>query len=406
MLDPLVKLYRALGKPEINNNYFSAEVIYNSQIRETIANFRQNYTSLGRFEEISVDGKDVTEVEIPDHGSRINVAVKVVTGSSSKFYPTISELISKNPCINNGSCPQEFYLIDNDYYTNDKTIAPCMTSLNKFCCFVKHLSHLAQYHDNKDSTNKGINLVFIHPDDSGVQNTAVLNIKATANIVEKCLNLDLTLLNELCNNNQPTGMHHQEKINIFSSTIIDFIDNKGTKLNELISNWGEFLDSYNKNVQTYMSGFAFHKAKREVAEAEIAISDQISKVLSDITTRVLSIPLSFAAIAALIKTNGFWEGYFIVIGIFFASLIISQLIANQQKQFTRVCKSNKLIMSSFDGRRETYPKDLKDHIDSLEKDFERHQSRVRRTLLTFRALSWAPIIFALIALKFMIDSQP
>ena len=81
MLGPLVKLYRALGKPAINNNCFSAEVTYNSEIREIIANFRQNHTSLGRFEEISVDGKDVTEVKIPDHGSSVHVAVKIVTGS-------------------------------------------------------------------------------------------------------------------------------------------------------------------------------------------------------------------------------------------------------------------------------------------------------------------------------------
>ncbi|WP_447895459.1 hypothetical protein [Vreelandella sp. GE22] len=274
-----------------------------------------------------------------------------------------------------------------------------MKSLGVFCDFVKKLACLAHYHDAK-VTDSGLNLVFIHPKEGGGQSTVAIKAKADPKMVLKTGELDLSLLSSLCDNDQTTDMHYHEKINVFSSTLIDFV--KGDKarvgaFDNLVDKWDDFVDLYNKNIGTYMSGFAFHKAKREVAEAEISISEQFSKVLSDITTRVLSIPLSFAAIVALIKADSFWESYFIVVGVFLASLIISQLVSNQQRQFNRVVKSKALVLGSFEGRKELYPENLKSHLDDLEVDLDNYEKRVRRTLWIFRVLSWAPVLAALLA---------
>ncbi|MBF8224524.1 hypothetical protein [Halomonas sp. 328] len=397
-LSPLVQLYRLVKAPAIMNGRIEAETEFGDEVRDLVNQVRQD-TTLGRFLDIEVDEEDCTDEDpLPVFGRKLSFEFLLSTGGAERFYRNFDDLINSNASISSGHAPGEFYLVEERCYSRDQGLDPCVESLGVFCDFVKKLSCLAHYHDAK-ATASGLNLVFIHPEEGGGQSTVAIKAKADPRVVSKAGEMDLSLLSSLCDNDQTTDMHYHEKLNVFSSTLIDFV--KGDKarvgaFDHLVDKWDEFVDLYNKNIGTYMSGFAFHKAKREVAEAEVSISEQFSKILSDITTRVLSIPLSFAAIVALIKSEGFWESYFIVVGIFLASLIISQLVSNQQRQFNRVVKSKALVLGSFEGRREVYPEDLRNHLEDLEVDLDNHEKRVRRTLWVFRVLSWAPVFSALL----------
>lgn len=397
-LYPLVNLYRkVLSSARIDENVLVAEAPYSEEIKELITQVRGD-EFLGRFKDIEIDDQDFTDEVLPATSGVVSFELVLRTGGTKRFYRNFGDFISSNSSINRGEIPEEFYLIEEDCYSFDEAVDSCVSALSRFCEFVICLSKLAHYHDAK-KTDDTLKLVFIHPEDGGGKRALEVEVKANEKIVNMASELDLGVLQSLSNHDQTTDVHYYEKINIFTSTLIDVVGKDaggGRAFQKLVESWQEFLETFDKNVSTYMSGFAFHKAKREVAEAEISLSEKMSKILSDITTRVLSIPLSFAAIIVLLKADGFWEAYFIVVGVFITSVIISQLVANQQVQFKRVVHSKELTLSSFIGKQSEYPADLKSHIENMISELDRYEKKVKVTLGVFRVLSWAPITIALL----------
>lgn len=397
-LRPLVSLYReVLPGARIERNVLVAEATFTKIIKEHIDNIRED-GSLGRFKDIEIDGQDYTDDALPATARTIKFELLFRTGGADRFYINFSDFLSSNSSISRGVIPDEFYLVEEDCYSHDEGLNSCIAALSVFREFVISLSELAHYHDAKKSDDT-LKLVFIHPEDGGGKRAIEIEVKASEHIVNMVGELDLSVLKSLSKLDQTTDVHYYEKINIFTSTLMDVIGKDGgpdRAFQKLVESWSDFLEAFDKNVSTYMSGFAFHKAKREVAEAEISLSEKLSKILSDITTRVLSIPLSFAAIIALLKSDGFWEAYFIVIGIFLASVIISQLVANQQRQFKRVVSSKALTLSSFLGKQSDYPEDLRSHIEGMTSDLDSYEKKVKITLWVFRVLSWVPIVIALL----------
>lgn len=397
-LQPLVRFYRKLAaNAAIRNSVLTATAPIDLELVRLISEVK-NDSSLGRFRDIEIDGEDYTDepLDISVEGfNSIRIEFLLSTGNSSRFYSNFDEFVSNNSSLNRGGIPAEFYLINEDCFSGDDENV-YLKAISNFSQFVICLSELAHYHDSKSSDNV-FKLVFIHPEDGGGKRAVEIKVDADSEVVMLAKDIDISLLHSLCKYDQKTDMHYYEKLNIFAVSLIDEISRESDndkKFFYLVKNWSCFLEAFDKNISTYMSGFAFHKAKRDVAEAEINLTEKLSKLISDITTRVLSIPLSFAAIIALLKAESFWQSFFIVIGILMASIIISQLVDNQQRQLKRVSSSIDMIVNAFVGKQDEYPADLKVYLEDMKTELEVYESKVKNTLRFFRALSWLPVLVA------------
>ena len=100
---------------------------------------------------------------------------------------------------------------------------------------------------------------------------AELKIKASPAILQEIEALDLMILESLTLGQQAIDVHHTERKGIFINTLVDFIAKyePAQAFEKIIINWSEVIDEYQKNLASYMSGFAFNKVRRQISMFEI-----------------------------------------------------------------------------------------------------------------------------------------
>lgn len=205
---------------------------------------------------------------------------------------------------------------------------------------------------------------------------------------------DVCLIDELCLGDIRTDPHFSAKRGVFGVTLIEFMNKRPLEQNKfewLIHHWREFIILYQQNLGTYLSGFAFHKVKQEIAEKQFYIAEKLSKITSEITGKLLSIPISFAVIIAIVKSDILYEKLILVIGLLLAALVVAGSVKNQQKQLERIRHSKQVTFNSFEGNKDLYPVDNQIDIKKMVAGLDRNETYLFRLLWFFRVLSWVPV---------------
>jgi hypothetical protein len=400
-LTHIVELYRLVGKPSVSSGRFSGEVKFDLGL-ELINSVRANGGA--RLDDISVDGEDVHEGDgLPETGAIIAFEVLLPASSSATFRYNLSELINKAPQISRGDMPDEFYLISEDYYTGDAEVPEKVRALRVICKLIVALKKLAHYHDKK-AEHGHLSLVFVQPDNDGSGSPVVIETSVDESLLQYAKELDPTLVVELATIGPGEDPHYSARLGVFGVTLSNFITRRPhdvTAFSYLVQHWSEFVGAYQNDLGTYLSGFAFHKAKKEVAEAEFDIASQLAKVISEISGKLLSIPISLAAVAAIPKAGGILQSTVIVIGLLVAAMIVAGIIENQQRQFRRVKHAKNVVLGAIQGRKNDYPEDLRDSVDDMITELDKNEKALGRLLLLFKVISWVPVWIALLVHVFI-----
>lgn len=397
-LSKLVELYRITGKPAVNDEAFSASIPWSTDVVAALDAVRNDDRCL---DELLVDGTEYFPSDrLPSNGFTIAFECKLPQQSSSRFYQSIENLVDESPDISKGVLPDEFYLISENYYSAEDSSKPTkLSTLESIVDLINGLSHLAHYHDQKSMTANSKRLVFIHPDHDKNLQPAVLETK----IIREVLfipPLDTQLIKSLTADSISNNPHYNAEVGILSNTIVDFVSVKSDShaaFVHLVKNWDSFLMLYHKNLSTYLSGFAFHKAKKEVAEAQLDLAERFSNIIGSITGRLLSIPLSFAGVFAIFKSESGIERFIFLLGLFLASYVIFKAIENQERQLIGVSHSKKIIFDALDGRIETFPDELISEIEQMKGNLDDSEKKLKDNLAKFYKLCWAPAIIGAIA---------
>lgn len=393
----ITELYRLLDRPTIERGSFSATVDANKEINILVEKIWEINSSL--FEDILIDDSEVSSPKDQNKvGSKLEFKIKIPTGGPEKFYHSILDLISGAPQISRGKLPQEFYLLEENYLHGNDIEIESISKLSTVCEIINKLSNLAHYHVEKPGAGH-YKLIFMQQEES-VSKANVLELET---IVDGSMldlpSLDLGIFNSFKEENLTSDPHYISRVGVFRVSLVEFLKKSRTSpppfLNLLI-NWDDFVNLYNKNLETYLSGFAFHKAKREIAEAEFNIAEQFSKITSEITGKLLGIPVSLAAAIAIIRTENILESFLIVSGLSLATLIISGTVGNQQRQLERISHAKDVIFNSFEGRQDSYPEDLKNKISEMKLGLEDNEKKLKRLLWIFRVLSWSPFLLGVL----------
>ena len=158
----------------------------------------------------------------------------------------------------------------------------------------------------------------------------------------------------------------------------------------MVLGWNGFVSLFKRNFDTYLSGFAFQKTKMELAKAELSVAEQFSKILGEISGKILSIPLSFVAVVTYIGNNNSNQRFVIFIGVLIASLVISLMISNQKLQFERIVNAKNVIFSDLELKKKTYPVDIRNILDDTIKNLSKSEVKLKRLFSVFQIVSWTP----------------
>lgn len=394
-----VDLYRACGRPTLDGFHFSCSTNY-PDVRQLVLNILTD--KWARFDDLYVDERDVLDELLPENGQVIKFSLRIPTDSSATFHQNLACLLELDSHISRGQIPDEYYLIDSDYYTGDREVPENVNNLDRVCRLVVGLSKLAPYHDEKPSGGY-LRLVFLLPGVEVGVKPIELETRVQISVVEAAKDLDPRLVEELSASDVTNDHHHSAKLGVFSTSLATFIGSprEDNAFLYLITHWQDFILTYQRDLSTYLSGFAFHKAKTEVAEAELKIAGEFSKVLNELTGKLLSIPISVAAIIAIPKSESFIERLLLVIGFFIASLVIFKTIGNQKRQFSRIINAKNLVLGAIEGRKNSYPQELIDALVSFVEDLQKDEKSLRSALNFFSIISWLPFAISVCVLGYV-----
>lgn len=392
-LASLVELYRVCGRPSLRGPNFACVTDY-LPIQALLRRIRDERSA--RFDEIIVDGIDMLDDPLPEHGEKISFRLRLSTGSSTTFHKNLECLLDIDPSISRGKLPPDYYLVEEDYYSGDLSRPKHVEALDRVRRLILGLSGLAHYHDEKPS-NGYLRLVFIQPTNGPGVKPMELETRVTMPIVQAATDLEPRLVEELSESSAANDPHHSAKVGVFGTSLAAFVGSRpgGDAFEYLVTHWRRFVIEYQRDLSTYLSGFAFHKAKTEVAEAELKITGEFSKVLSDITGKLLGIPISVASIIAIYKADSLIERLLLVLGIVVASLVISRTVDNQERQLDRIKSAKELVLGAIEGKKESYPKDLAEAVEKMGHNLQNDEDGLRNSLRFFRVLSWLPIAIAI-----------
>lgn len=397
MLDLLVNFYRSLGRPvTLPGLQFEKSAVLTAELYQQLKQVERH--RLVSFDELLLDDEEKTLDEIieADFGAQIQLTCRVSTGDC-KFYSDINDLLKRNSSLSKGSIDTAFYVASDDYYSTEESADTCPQTyrqLHALMLLIHELKDLAHYHDAKVGEDT-LNLVFVRETEGSSTKSLQITPKLTKPLLELPV-IDITTIVEI--SRQVNNPHIAREKSVFRSTLIEFLSTSsahaGDKFHYLVMHWAEFISLFKKNFDTYISGFAFHKARKEVADAEVAAADQLAKVLNDISGKALGIPLSLASLVLIAKTDSTFERLVLVSAALLASWLLAQLMYNQLLQLARIKDARALLFDEIKVRAADYPEDLSSRILDTSKNLEANEKKVGRLLHSLRIISWLPALAA------------
>lgn len=397
-LETLVKIYRSVGRPDISNGTFEFNCTLTGELHLLVKNLFRDSEEL--IDHLTIDTDEPTCVEDIRQDGQIDCVIRIPTSTAERFFKSIRDFIKFRSLLK-GELPRLFYIVDEDYFSSDSIENRKIENIKILCSLIEHLSTLAVYHDYKASAEK-YKLVFFNPDNGSGVKSIEITPEITTELVELDA-LDLSVIESLCSESFENA-HAETRRDVFRVTVAEFISKKSSDDSifvYLVKNWNGLLLEYKNNLSVYMSGFAFHKAKREVASAEFEISGQYSKVISDITGKLLSLPLSVIGIIRMLNTQSSKERGLILAGLFFIGLILYLIIRNQEGQLGRIRHAKNIVLGAFEGKEEIYPEDLKSSIQEMKSGLVIEETNLVGRLGIFKMCAWLPFIFGFIAVAIL-----
>ena len=406
MIENFVDFVRNYSKSiKIDGNRLSVSHICTEALAESIIKIKNERFNI---EEILIDGDEVEVSDLSESIDReIEITIVIPTNGIINVFSSIKQLITNAKSILSGKMLDEYYIFDIDYYSKDDC-EPVkeLLAIISICKLIKSLGELAHYHDTK--LGHGYNsFVFIHENESNTSHPVVLQPVITSKLLE-LPPIDISLFNEVENENVVIDPHAGKEKALFRVSIVEFSSQfkniSSSDLFELlIVNWEDFKKIFQRNLDTYISGFAFDKARKEVAEAEFGLADQYSKVIGDISGKLFGLPISFVAVFALFDKDTFWLVEIIILtALFTASWLMAKLVQNQKTQLERINHAKGLSFDSLINNAINYPHDLKEKLEEANTGLNDSYDKLDKLLLALSYLVWLPfaITFYILAIKY------
>lgn len=388
--------YRKLGRPKSwsKNTLSLSYATFSLEVSEAIQSLRDS--KAGQFVELVVNGDDLSPKDFISSKSweTLSFTFTVDRSGAVQIFQDFEELMDLSKSFVRKPLPPHFYLIDDDILSSEEPIDKRVKALQGISGLIVYLADIAHYHDEKGCDE--YKLVFVA--DDGAKGERAITLQPYLDIDFLSYEIGTDLLDSLQSANLDSNPHLTKERSIFRSSLIEYLSGFAggkERFKALLSTWANFRELYENNLATYLSGFSFHKAKQEVATAQLSIADQMSKVISDMSGKILSVPISLAAVIAISKADGVLESTILVIGIMLASALLAETLAAQKLQYERIKHSRVIMFESHQQKLMQYPEDLRILLAEATTGLSKNEKKLRRSLGALRLISWLPALAAI-----------
>ncbi|WP_337058766.1 hypothetical protein [Pseudomonas sp. USHLN015] len=387
MFDKVVNLYRAAGKPTLEFGIFTYYGQENKKLLELISECKEINDEFGDFQFLeNKNGKITFEFKVP------------ATGNSA-FYNSFADFIQRTPTLGHGELPPNIYILDEDWSTTDGTSNENFEKIKKCCKFIKDISQVVMISDTKSSLYY-INLIFAIPAEIG---KPPRTFSIQTRLDERLLEADLRhaqLMSALASSEQNANkLHFDERKAILNLAISNTVNlptlEQKDQFMHILLNWQEILDTYRKNLLTYVHGFSFDKARKDLAQAELDYGSKLSGIFGDLAGKLLALPISLTALVILKKAETPLEEAVTTAGLIMVSLIFLGILHNQKLSINRLENSLSIALDKLDTRTSTYPESLRKLLKKTTSEIQSQKTFTHRVLTFFSILSTTPTAAAI-----------
>lgn len=388
----VVKLYREVGRPAWQARQFhfngagTREIIALVEELKSIPN-----TSFG-----SIELKQTTLAP----GEVIDFTYTTPANEHGRFHANIKEFIDASKSLNKGIISNNFYISDKDYALWDG--APQDENIKKLIDIVHFISLLEKFSDSSiPSSGKGLDLVFVSPArlDKPAK-TIVLNTTFTYDDLDYDV-IDIDLLGHLSDIANSEKLHIEERKSLLRLAIADVLSSKpedSKSFPYLIRNWETVIRKYRHDFDCYVNEFSFDKIRKDIAKAELDFASGMNSVLSDMTGKLLAIPLSFAGVVtfATKKNLGMFEYWVLFFGIWVVCFIMCLVLFNQLGIRKRIFNSFHIVFDQFEKKIDNYSKDVQAPLKNACTGVKKQDTILLCSIRAFLVLAISPGILATI----------
>lgn len=376
MFSMVVRMYRALGRPDVVGDVFEYEGHATPETVEQINQVNELPQHFGFFQRRNVIG-DQVDIEFS----------LAATREYGRFHNNVAAFIAATPSLAWGNPPEEYYICDIDFYSYDDKVPEIVQRMRDACEFIRLLAKLASDNASEESKSSVNRLIFVlAADGKSPAKTLALLPRIRENLLAKRIP-HLNHLRALMSEDRKNQIHVEERRSIMRLTIADSIDTFGDEANvfdSLIMKWDEVLTKYRYNVLAFLHQFSFEKVRKEIATAQIEYATKLSAVLGDVAGKLLALPLSFAGLLLLRNASALDEFVIYTLGLVVITVVLLGILINQWIQTQRLGDSFQIVFSQYDDKLPT-----KLHVPI---------AKAKSALgIQQRVLRWTFIIFAIVA---------
>lgn len=202
-------------------------------------------------------------------------------------------------------------------------------------------------------------------------------------------------------------LHRDQKLAILAEEVIGLtlLHPPATRFSALLSSLEKLADRFFAGYKLFASSFSYQKIRNEIEEAGLEYTGKIHKVLTDIQSQLLTIPVATVIVATQLREtstfNGqFWSNCAVLLGAVIFAVLLSLMIRNQKTTLSVTAKE-------IDRQRRTMRNQFPDAVATFDDVFSALDVRITgqySTLRVVRILLWLGLISAIVA--FFILTRP
>lgn len=398
----LIELFRDSGQ-QLGESGFSYDGVATASIFNLLNHFHDSDDHLFV----------VTVSEKPSQvGARCKFDCPVPKTGKGAFYKDFDQLLKNKKSIYKGEALKNYYIADAAVDYSDQDLdgekPVLVANLEKCIDFISELKRFSdKYFESSDS--HGLDLVFVSPATiDKPAKTIVVNTTFIKDDLES-INVDGSVLKELSERKDSDVLHLEERRSLMRLAIADVLDSKpedGRAFSYLLKNWQNVLDKYRHNLDVYVNGFSFEKTRKDISKAELDFASSLNSVISDMTGKLLAIPLSFAGVAVFSVETAFTFKYWVLYaGILIVCAVMLLVLYNQVGVRNRIQNSFFIVFDQFKSKLENYPDNIKTPLEAARSGVNRQGDVLRQTIYIFMYLSILPFAVATANLFFVLSGS-
>lgn len=386
MFESVVRLYRAAGRPSLEEGTFS----YDGPVCDVSAAIQQCRAlewRFGRFEDGPYEGD-----------GQVSFTWRLPSNEFGRFYADVYDFVDGSEVLSSGGIPGSYYLVQEDILGGMDEPTVELTAALHLGKLIGGLLKLSLNTVSLTASTKKLLFVLPATGDAGPR-----TFEIDTRITRACLQApkpDLSVLEALFSDEEGR-LHINEHKQLFRVALTSVLAKRGVNAIEpafqyLVYSWSDVVMTYELNAECYIQKFSFEKLRGDVARIELDYATRMAAVLGDSSGKLLALPLSLGGLAGVWLANDVWTATGLCLGMLLVSLLLSGILHNQRLASKRVEAGFNLSISDVQSASGKHPVTLQVAINDAKAGFGEQLAFLRKVHRVVHPLAWLPTIVALV----------